>query len=116
MPRLPGRACAHPGCTKLVRGRRRRFCNDHQSEEWKRQDRDRGTASERGYGDEWTAIRDAFLAEHRGVPDADPEPRSAIISFQRGMGAATTRITCSPCAARATRRNTERSQVIDHGR
>ena len=64
MPRLPARACAHPGCTNLVRGRRRRFCNDHQSEEWRRQDRDRGTASERGYGDAWTAIRDAFLAEH----------------------------------------------------
>ena len=64
MPHLPARACAHHGCTNLVRGRRRRFCNAHQSEEWKRQDRDRGSASERGYDRQWSAIRDGFLAEH----------------------------------------------------
>lgn len=64
MPHLPGRACAHPGCTNLVRGRRRRFCNAHQSQEWKRQDRDRGSAHARGYDDEWSAIRARFLEEH----------------------------------------------------
>ena len=64
MPRLPARACAHRGCTKLVRGRGRRFCDEHQSEEWKRQDAQRGTAAERGYDSRWREIRDRFLADH----------------------------------------------------
>ena len=64
MPRLPARPCAHRGCPNLVRGRDRRFCDEHQSEEWKRQDAQRGTAAERGYGAQWREVRDRFLADH----------------------------------------------------
>ena len=64
MPRLPARPCAHRGCPNLVRGRDRRFCPEHQSEEWKRQDAQRGTAAERGYDFRWREIRDQFLADH----------------------------------------------------
>lgn len=64
MPTRPARACAHRGCTRLVRGRGARFCNMHQAEEYHRQDQDRGSATERGYGATWQAIRDRFLADH----------------------------------------------------
>jgi len=64
MPHLPARPCAHRGCPNLVRGRDRRFCDEHQREEWKRQDARRGTAAERGYDANWREIRARFLADH----------------------------------------------------
>jgi len=64
MPLLPGRPCSHQGCTKLVRGRRVRFCDEHLAEERRRQDERRGTAGQRGYDAAWQAIQDRYLAEH----------------------------------------------------
>lgn len=63
-PRRAARPCSHPGCPNLVRGKDRRFCDAHQSEEWKRQDARRGTTAERGYGSLWQRIRDRYLQSH----------------------------------------------------
>ena len=63
-PRRAARPCAHPGCPNLVRDRNRRFCDEHQSEEWKRQDAHRGTSAERGYDAQWREIRDRYMQSH----------------------------------------------------
>ncbi|MBC8444809.1 MAG: HNH endonuclease [Chloroflexi bacterium] len=47
-----------------MRGRNRRFCDEHQSEEWKRQDAERGSAAERGYDAQWQKTRDRYLQDH----------------------------------------------------
>ena len=61
-PRRAARPCAHPGCPNLVRGKNRRYCDTHQSEEWKRQDarRDAFESSE-----QTTAAALYFLAAPR---------------------------------------------------
>ena len=64
MPQRAARPCSHPGCPALVRGRNRRFCDEHQSEEWKRQDARRGSSAERGYDARWREVRDAYLQSH----------------------------------------------------
>ena len=64
MPRRAARPCAHPGCPNLVRGRNRRFCDEHQSLEWKRQDARRGSSAERGYGSKWREVQAAYLQSH----------------------------------------------------
>jgi 5-methylcytosine-specific restriction enzyme A len=61
MPRDAGRPCSHPGCPNLVHDRNRRFCDEHQKEEWRRQDRNRGTSAERGYDATWRKVRDDYL-------------------------------------------------------
>lgn len=63
MPRKPPRPCSHRGCPHLVRGDRR-FCDEHQADEWKRQDAGRATSARRGYGAEWQEIRARFLESH----------------------------------------------------
>lgn len=63
-PRRPARACAHPGCPNLVRGQGRRYCDEHQSEEWKRQDARRGSPAERGYDAQWQETRNRYLRDH----------------------------------------------------
>ena len=63
-PRRAARPCSHRGCPNLVRGKGRRFCDEHQSEEWKRQDAKRGNSAERGYGPQWQKARDAYLQSH----------------------------------------------------
>lgn len=64
MPVLPGRPCSHRGCTNLVRGRRVRFCAEHEAEERAKQDARRGTAAQRGYDAAWQAISEKHLAAH----------------------------------------------------
>lgn len=51
------RPCAQPGCPALVQKGR---CGTHA----KQQDRQRGTAQERGYDARWRAARAVFLGEH----------------------------------------------------
>lgn len=63
-PRRAARPCAHPGCPNLVRGANRRFCDEHQSEEWKRQDARRGSSAQRGYDARWREVRDRYLQSH----------------------------------------------------
>ena len=61
MPRKAARPCSFPGCPRLVTNPNRRYCDEHQAQEWKRQDANRGTAAERGYDDKWRIIRGRFL-------------------------------------------------------
>lgn len=62
MPTKPKRPCNRPGCRKLTA---ERFCEQHRTEEYKRQDRERGTAAERGYGYRWQKYRAWFLKENQ---------------------------------------------------
>src|SRR5690625_1882804 len=48
-PRKPPRPCSWPGCPALVSGRGSR-CQAHERERQRRQDAERGTTAERGYG------------------------------------------------------------------
>ena len=47
-----------------MRDPNRRYCPQHQREEWKRHDQARGSAAERGYDAAWREIRDRYLADH----------------------------------------------------
>ena len=64
MPRRAARPCSQPGCPNLVFRHDRRFCDVHQSQEWKKQDAKRGTSAQRGYGQRWREIRDRYLTDH----------------------------------------------------
>lgn len=57
MPSAAPRPCAHPACTELVPNGR---CTAHA----RQQDRDRGTAQERGYGARWQRARASYLSHH----------------------------------------------------
>jgi 5-methylcytosine-specific restriction protein A len=59
MPNSAPHPCGQPGCITLVpRGRAR--CADHE----RKRDRERGTATERGYDARWRAARRRFLMEN----------------------------------------------------
>lgn len=64
MPRRAARVCSQPGCPNLVTKRDRRFCDEHQAQEWKRQDARRGTSAQRGYGPRWQKIRARYIKAH----------------------------------------------------
>lgn len=49
--------CSYPGCSALANGR---FCDDHVMAG----DRNRGTASQRGYDNRWQKYRKSFLEQH----------------------------------------------------
>lgn len=69
MAQRPKRPCAHTGCKNLVRDTR--YCDDH-SEQAKRYDRERGSATARGYGKAWQylrkeiLLRDSYTCQHCG--------------------------------------------------
>lgn len=63
MPTRAGRPCPSPGCPRVVRGGKR-YCDEHQAEEYRRQDERRGTATQRGYGAGWRDKRDYFIAQN----------------------------------------------------
>ncbi len=63
MPRRAPHPCAYPGCPRLVQPGER-YCAEHQAEAWRRQDRNRGTSSERGYDARWREARDAYIEQH----------------------------------------------------
>ena len=60
MPRKLKTPCSHPSCPALVEAGER-FCEKHRKAHYKQQDRDRGSASERGYGARWRRARAYFL-------------------------------------------------------
>lgn len=64
MPERAARACAHPGCPRLVRASGVSRCQKHQREYERKLDARRGSPTERGYDARWREIRDRFLAEH----------------------------------------------------
>lgn len=69
MALAPMRICSAPGCSMLVRGGR---CPQHSIQ--KAYDRQRGTATQRGYGSRWSAYRLRFLDEY---PFCGDKPRAA---------------------------------------
>lgn len=61
MPRRPKRMCTWPGCRRLVHGSR---CSEHVKRARRESDRQRPSASRRGYGRRWQRYARWFLAEH----------------------------------------------------
>jgi len=59
MPRKLPTPCNYPGCPNLTH---ERFCETHKKQEQRRQDRERGTAAQRGYDARWRKARKRFLA------------------------------------------------------
>ena len=57
MPSSPLKYCSQPGCPQKVTGG---ACEDHR----KGSEQQRGSASSRGYGARWRAIRKAWIASH----------------------------------------------------
>ena len=63
MPRKLKSPCAHSQCPALVEAGER-FCEKHRKAHYKQQDRDRGSASERGYDARWRRARRMYLREN----------------------------------------------------
>ena len=63
MAKRPVRQCAQAGCSELVAGG---YCTRHKRPNQARNERERPTRTQRGYGAVWQRIRAAFLAEHPG--------------------------------------------------
>ncbi len=65
MPRKAARPCSYPGCPNLVKDPKRRFCDEHQAQAWKRESAQRrrdGTHAD--YGPLWAKISKAYLRKH----------------------------------------------------
>lgn len=61
MPFAPPRPCRHPGCVKLVR-QSGGYCDEHRkSSPERQQDRERGSAAQRGYGSKWRTSAAQYL-------------------------------------------------------
>jgi len=63
MPVKPSRPCRYPGCPHLTNDKSG-YCPEHLKQTRRQYDRDRGSASERGYDASWQRYRKAYLAEH----------------------------------------------------
>ena len=61
-PTAPGRPCTHLGCPALVVGGGR--CPAHKRQQYRDQDRERGTSTQRGYGSRWQKARAVYLRRH----------------------------------------------------
>lgn len=72
MPQSLPRPCAHPGCPGLTR---ERYCPQHKRQTNQIYDRERGTASQRGYGTRWRRLRQAFLSAHPLCEECQREGR-----------------------------------------
>lgn len=62
LPSRPKRPCKHPGCPALVDAGKG-YCDKHR-QDTRQYDRQRGTASQRGYGYRWQKYRKQFLARN----------------------------------------------------
>jgi 5-methylcytosine-specific restriction protein A len=61
MPNKCPHPCNKPGCHRLTT---ERFCEEHAKAAEQQYDKQRGTASERGYGVRWQRYRLMFLRQH----------------------------------------------------
>lgn len=78
MPMRPAQACAAPGCPAIVRGAR--YCEQHKSQSTSSEyDRQRGTASQRGYGANWRRLRSMFLRRHPLCADPFKEHKTSPV-------------------------------------
>lgn len=58
MPIRPKRPCNKPGCRNLTT---ERYCEEHAKLYQQQQDRERGTAYQRGYNNRWRKARETYL-------------------------------------------------------
>jgi len=75
MPFAPKKPCNHPGCGQLTEGR---HCERHvetAKEDQRQKERDRGSASARGYDRRWQKYRAAFLNAHPLCRKCEAEDR-----------------------------------------
>ncbi len=63
-PMAPRTPCLHPGCPALVNRGDKGRCEAHRKGYMRSIDRNRGTATERGYDSRWGRFRTMFLNEH----------------------------------------------------
>ncbi|HZG83844.1 HNH endonuclease signature motif containing protein [Paenibacillus sp.] len=61
MPNKPKHPCNHVGCRQLTT---ERFCDQHAKQHQQQQDRERGTAHQRGYNTRWQKARKTFLSRN----------------------------------------------------
>ena len=74
MPWMTPHGCRYPGCGTLIRGTPG-YCSEHRKVVRQRQDENRPSASERGYGPDWRRRRALFLQEHPDCSSCgDPAP------------------------------------------
>lgn len=65
MPVKPGRACSRSGCPGVVKDGVCSVCGPlHPNMDSRQYDRQRGTASQRGYGAHWRKVRARVLSKH----------------------------------------------------
>lgn len=64
MPMKPLRPCCHPGCSALTR---ERHCEQHKKQHQQQQDKERGTAHQRGYDKRWQRYSKWFLSQPENV-------------------------------------------------
>ena len=61
-PRRPASPCTQPGCPALVDSGGR--CPIHKRQQYRAQDQQRGTSTERGYNSRWQRARARYLRRH----------------------------------------------------
>ena len=61
MPNKIAHPCNHPGCPALTT---ERFCPAHAKQVQQRYDKERGTATERGYDSTWAKVRKIQLSQY----------------------------------------------------
>lgn len=62
MPIRPKRPCTYPGCRELTAEGNR--CPAHRKAQRQYEDRNRGTAAQRGYDSQWRKARKGYLRKH----------------------------------------------------
>ena len=63
MPLKPSRPCRYPGCPALTLGKSG-YCEAHEKQITRQYDKDRGTATQRGYNARWRRASKLYLAEY----------------------------------------------------
>jgi len=76
MPTRPPRACAAPGCPRLVTDTAR--CPEHEKARHRAIDERRGSSTERGYGSDWQRFRAWWLSQHPLCVECEREGRVEV--------------------------------------
>ncbi|WP_141304364.1 HNH endonuclease [Moorella sp. E306M] len=63
MPKRLPTPCNYPGCPNLVEPGER-YCPEHKTQHYRRQNERRGTAAQRGYDARWQKVREMYLRQH----------------------------------------------------